>query len=137
MNQGLHANKPTNKLEEIVVGLNLNDKLDGFVGETNGDGRKLSVGHDAKVGKGDVRPLQECTNQITISDFVGSTRKWKKLAREVGQCGVSPSPMNVDRRPVMDVFDGSAGKKQRVSGGSYSNKENDEVAAGSQCHRAL
>ena len=40
MNQGLHANKPTNKLEEIVVGLNLNDKLDGSVGETNGEGRK-------------------------------------------------------------------------------------------------
>ena len=45
--------------------------------------------------------------------------------------------MNVDRRPVMDVFDGSASKKQRVSVGSYSNKENDEVVAGSQCHRAL
>ena len=84
VNQGVHANKPTNNLEEIVVGLNLKDKLDGFVGETNGEGRKLSVGYDDKVRKGDVRPLQECTNQITISDSVGSTRKWKKLAREVG-----------------------------------------------------
>ena len=84
-----------------------------------------------------MRPLQECTNQITISDSVGSTRKWKKLARESSQCGVSHSPMNVDRRPVMDVFDGSVRKKQRVSVGSYSNKENDEVAAGYQRHRAL
>ena len=134
VNQGLHANKPTNKLEEIVVGLNLNDKLDGFVGETNGEGRKMSVGHDAKVRKGDVRPLQDCTNQITISDSVGSTRKWKKLARDVGRCGVSPSPMNVDRRPVMDVFYKSASKKQRLSGSNYSNKENDEVAAESQRH---
>ena len=137
VNQGLHANKPTNKLEEVVVRLNLNDKLDGFVGETNGEGRKMSVGHNAKVRKGDVRPKQDCTNQITISDSVGSTRKWKKLAREVGQCGVSPSPMNVDRRPVMGVFDRSAGKKQRLSGSNYSNKENDEVAVGSQRHRAL
>ena len=50
---------------------------------------------------------------------------------------MSPSPMNVDRRPGMDVFDGSVRKKQRVSVGSYSNKENDEVAARSQRHRAL
>ena len=50
---------------------------------------------------------------------------------------MSPSPMNVDRRPMMDVFDGSASKKQCVSVGSYSNKENDEVAAGSQRHQAL
>ena len=137
VNQGVNAISPTNNLEEIVVGLNLKDYLDGFVDETNGEGRKLSVGHDDKVRKGDVRPLQECTNQITISDSVGSTRKWKKLAREVGQCGVSPSPMNIDRRPGVDVFDGSVRKKQRVSVGSYSNKENDEVAAGSQCHREL
>ena len=68
---------------------------------------------------------------------MGSIRKWKKLAREMGQCGVSPSPMNVDRRLVLDVFDMSAGKKQRLSGSNYSNKENDEVAVGSQRHRAL
>ena len=137
VNQCLHENKPTNKLEEIVVGLNLNDKLDGFMSKKHGEGRKMSVSHDAKVRKGDVRPLQDCTNQITISDSVGSIRKWKKLAREVGQCRVFPSPMNVDRRPVMDVFDRSAGKKQCLNGSSYSNKENDEVAAGSQRHRAL
>ena len=111
VSQGLHANKPTNRLEELVVGLNLNDKLDGFVGETTGEGLKISVGLDSKVGKGDMRPMQDCTNQITFSDSVGSIRKWKKLAREVGQCGVSPSPMNVDRRPVLDVFDRSVGKK--------------------------
>ena len=111
VSQGLHANKPTNRLEELVVGLNLNDKLDGFVGETTGEGLKISMGLDSKVRKGDMRPMQDCTNQITFSDSVGSIRKWKKLAREVGQCGVSPSPMNVDRRPVLDVFDRSVGKK--------------------------
>ena len=55
----------------------------------------------------------------------------------MGQCGVSPSPMNVDRRLVMDVFDRSAGKKQHLSGCNYSNKENDEGAAESQRHQAL
>ena len=40
----MNANKPTNNLEEIVVGLNLKDNLDGFVGETNGEGRKLLGG---------------------------------------------------------------------------------------------
>ena len=55
----------------------------------------------------------------------------------MGQCGLSPSPMNVNRRPMMDVFDGSASKKQRLSGSNYSNKENDEVAAESQRHQAL
>ena len=93
------------------MGLNLNDKLDGFVGETNGEGLKMSVGLSTKVRKGDVRPMQDCTNQITNSDSVGSTRKWKKLVREVGQCGVSPSPMNMDRRPVLDDFDKSSSKK--------------------------
>ena len=137
VNHGLHANKPTNRLEEIVVGLNLNDKLDGFVGETNGEGLKMSVGLGAKVRKGDMRPMQDCTNQITNSDSVGSTRKLKKLASEVGQCGVSPSPMNVDRRPMLDDFDRSAGKKQCLSGSSYSNIENVEVAAGSQHHPGI
>ena len=79
-----------------------------------------------------IRPMQDCTNQITNSDSVGSTRKWKKFTKEVGQCGLSPSPMNVDRRPVLDDFDRSAGKKQCLSGSSYSNKENGEVAAGFQ-----
>ena len=59
VNHGLHANKPTNRLEEIAVGLNLNDKLDGFVGEKNGEVLKRSVGLGAKVRKGDIRPVAE------------------------------------------------------------------------------
>ena len=74
-------------------------------------------------------PMQDCTNQVTNSTSVGSTRKWKKLAREVGQCVLSPSPMIVDRRPVLEDVDRSVGKKQCWNGSSYLNKENCEVAA--------
>nr|POE99838.1 hypothetical protein CFP56_61880 [Quercus suber] len=107
LTHGLHVKKQAKVLEEVVVGLTLNDKLDECVSETNGECMKMSVGLGVNARKFEVMPMQDCTNQITNSASVGSMRKWKKLAREVGQGVVSPSPMIVDRRPVMDDIDRS------------------------------
>lgn len=108
---GLHAKKQFNRLEEVVVGLSLKDNLEGCVGETNGECLKQFVGPCSGSRKVSVLPLQDCTNQLTSFTSAGTTRKWKKLAREVGPCVVSPSPMIVDRRPGLDNVESSAGKR--------------------------
>ncbi|KAL0012397.1 hypothetical protein SO802_007505 [Lithocarpus litseifolius] len=81
--QGLYVKKQSNKLEEVVVGLTLKDNADGCMGETNEKCLKKSVGLGTNARMVEVMPMQECTNQVTNSTSVESTRKWKKLAREM------------------------------------------------------
>nr|POE86698.1 hypothetical protein CFP56_46909 [Quercus suber] len=112
------------RLEEVVVGLSLKDNSEGCVGETIGECLKQSMDTGSGLRKVNVQPLQDCSNQLSNSSSVESTRKWKKLAREVGQLMVSPLPMIVDRRSMLDDFERSAGKRQCLSGSSNLNKEN-------------
>ena len=79
-------------------------------------------------------PLEDCTNHSVVK-FV-PLRTWKKIARLSQQSDVNKQPSNLERRLEIDPEEVTFNKRQCMDF-SYSHyKENFEVVAGSQHHRA-
>ena len=60
----------------------------------------------------------------------GSTKKWKKRARVVGQPSMNAASMSVDKRPAIEMIDQLEGKKKCLEFCSSYDRDNFQVVAG-------
>ena len=109
------------RMERGVVGLTLNGgKKDG---NSSAGGLNIWPG-----------PVEECSNQCVVKSV--PLRTWKKIARLSQQSDVDKQPSSLERRPKIDLDEITLNKRQCMDFSYSHDKENFEVVAGSQHHRA-
>ena len=111
----------SSQIERGVVGLTLK--------EGNNGGNSFASGMKIRPG-----PLEDCTNHSVVKSI--PLRTWKKIARLSQQSDVDRQPSNLERRPEIDPDEVTLNKRQCMDFSYSHNKENFEVVAGSQHHRA-
>ena len=108
-------------MERGVVGLTLMEAKNG--GNSTASGLKIRPG-----------PLEDCTNLSVVKSV--PLRTWKKITCLSQQSDVDKQPSSLERRPEIDLDEVTLNKRQCMDFSYSHDKENFEVVASSQHHRA-